>query len=75
MCMYLRGFGRIGVLFTAILIPPCHALATRVDLSNPLKALVATALSWSGLIVWTLSWFVLMPLFSALLAKSYRATT
>jgi uncharacterized membrane protein YwzB len=47
----------------------------RVDLSNPLTALIATALSWSGLIGWTLSWFVLMPLLSTLLAKSYRAVT
>jgi hypothetical protein len=47
----------------------------RVDLSNPLTALVATALSWSGLIIWTLSWFVLMPLFSTLLAKTYRTAS
>ena len=40
----------------------------RIDLSNPLTALVATCLSWSGLTIWTLSWFVLMPLFSWLLA-------
>lgn len=41
----------------------------RIDLSNPLTAIIATALSWSGLAIWTLSWFVLMPLFSWLLAK------
>lgn len=41
----------------------------RVDLSNPLAALVATGLSWSGLTIWTLSWFILMPLFAWLLAK------
>lgn len=46
----------------------------RNDLSYPLTALAAAALSWSGLIVWTLSWFVLMPLFSMLLAKGRRAT-
>jgi hypothetical protein len=40
----------------------------RIDLSNPLTAIVATGLSWSGLTIWTLSWFVLMPLFSWLLA-------
>jgi hypothetical protein len=40
----------------------------RIDLSNPLTAIVATALSWSGLLIWTLSWFVLMPLFGWLLA-------
>ena len=41
----------------------------RLDLSNPLTAIIATTLSWSGLTIWTLSWFVLMPLFSWLLAK------
>ena len=41
----------------------------RVDLSNPLTALIATGLSWSGLTIWTLSWFILMPLLSALLAR------
>lgn len=41
----------------------------RVDLSNPLTAMIAAGLSWSGLTVWTLSWFILMPLFSTLLAK------
>jgi hypothetical protein len=44
----------------------------RLDLSNPLTALVATGLSWSGLIIWTLSWFVLMPLFSFLLGRSTK---
>lgn len=46
--------------------------AARVDLSNPLTALVAMALSWSGLTIWTLSWFVLMPLFSVLLERHTR---
>lgn len=41
----------------------------RIDLSNPLTAIVATGLSWSGLTIWTLSWFVLMPLFSWFLAR------
>ena len=41
----------------------------RVDISNPLTAAVASALSWSGLIIWTLSWFILMPLFGVLLAR------
>lgn len=41
----------------------------RVDLSNPLSALVATGLSWSGLTIWTLSWFILMPLFAWLLGR------
>jgi hypothetical protein len=44
-----------------------------LDLSNPLTAFVASALSWSGLIVWTISWFVLMPLFSTVLGKVHRA--
>jgi uncharacterized membrane protein YqjE len=46
----------------------------RVDLSNPLTAIIATALSWSGLLVWTLSWFVFMPIFSLLLGRR-RART
>lgn len=41
----------------------------RVDLSNPLTAAIATCLSWSGLTIWTLSWFVLMPLFGWLFAR------
>ena len=41
----------------------------RVDVSNPLTAAIAAALSWSGLLIWTLSWFILMPLFSTLLAR------
>ena len=40
-----------------------------VDLSNPLTALIATALSWSGLTIWTVSWFVLMPLFAVVLGS------
>ena len=50
-------------------VKPSAEKAARIDLSNPLTALVATGLSWSGLTLWTLSWFVLMPLFSWLLAK------
>ena len=50
-------------------LKPSVGQIARVDLSNPLTAIVATALSWSGLTIWTLSWFVLMPLFSWLLAK------
>ena len=41
----------------------------RIDLSNPLTAIVATGLSWSGLTIWTLSWFVFSPLFSILLGR------
>jgi hypothetical protein len=44
----------------------------RIDLSNPLTALIATALSWSGLTIWTLSWFVLMPLLGFLLGRSAK---
>jgi hypothetical protein len=50
-------------------VKPFAEQAARIDLSNPLTALVATGLSWSGLTVWTLSWFVIMPLFSWLLAE------
>jgi len=50
-------------------LKPSVGQIARVDLSNPLTAIVATGLSWSGLTIWTLSWFVLMPLFSWLLAK------
>lgn len=46
---------------------PSAVQIARVDLSNPLAALVATGLSWSGLTIWTLSWFILMPLFAWLL--------
>src|ERR1039458_8207087 len=49
-------------------LQPSARQIARIDLSNPLTALVATGLSWSGLTIWTLSWFVLMPLFSWLLA-------
>lgn len=41
----------------------------RIDLSNPLTALIAAALSWSGLVIWTISWFVLMPLLAFLLGR------
>lgn len=41
----------------------------RIDLSNPLTAIIATGLSWSGLTIWTLSWFVFWPFFSVLLAR------
>ncbi len=50
-------------------LKPSVGQIARVDLSNPLTAIVATGLSWSGLTIWTLSWFVLMPLFSWLLAR------
>jgi hypothetical protein len=44
----------------------------RIDLSNPLTALIATALSWSGLTIWTLSWFVFMPVLGFLFGKSTK---
>jgi len=50
-------------------LKPSVEKIARIDLSNPLAALVATGLSWSGLTIWTLSWFILMPLFAWLLAK------
>lgn len=50
-------------------LKPSVEQIARVDLSNPLAALVATGLSWSGLTIWTLSWFILMPLFAWLLAR------
>jgi len=50
-------------------VKPTAEQAARIDLSNPLTALVATGLSWSGLTLWTVSWFVLMPLSGWLLAK------
>lgn len=55
-------------LTPAPLRPQAERMA-RVDLANPITAIVATALSWSGLTIWTLSWFVLWPLFSWLLGR------
>ncbi len=51
---------------------PSHPTAermARIDLANPITAVIATGLSRSGLTIWTLSWFVLWPLFSWLLAR------
>lgn len=50
-------------------LKPSAEQIARIDLSNPLTAMIATALSWSGVTIWTLSWLVLTPLFSWLLAK------
>lgn len=50
--------------------PTAAERIARVDLANPLTAIVATGLSWSGLTLWTISWFVFWPLFSLLLARS-----
>jgi len=41
----------------------------RIGLSNPLTATIATASPWSGLTIWTLSWFIFWPLLSVLLAR------
>ncbi|HEY6325251.1 MAG TPA: hypothetical protein VIW73_01870 [Candidatus Cybelea sp.] len=72
----LFGFAALRYAIAAGLAPRASRSAAeqiaRVDLSNPLTAAVAAALAWSGLTVWTLSWFVLMPLFSALLARTGR---
>lgn len=54
---------------------PAADRMTRIDLSNPLTAIIAMGLSWSGLTIWTLSWFVFWPLFSALLAKRKTSVT
>lgn len=48
---------------------------TRTDLGNPLTAVIAAALSWTGLTIWTLSWFILMPVFSMLLARRRPANS
>ena len=48
---------------------PTAVRMARIDLSNPLTATIATGLSWSGLTIWTLSWFVFWPLLSVLLAR------
>jgi hypothetical protein len=53
-------------------LKPSAEQFARVDLSNPLTALIATGLSWSGLTIWSLSWFILMPLLSTLLARLPR---
>jgi hypothetical protein len=76
----LFGYWSLRYAIHAGLIPPplrpAAEQASRIDLANPLTAIIATALSWSGLIIWTLSWFVLQPIFSVLLARgSKRATS
>jgi hypothetical protein len=70
----LLGYLALRYAIRAGLVPsnlkaPAERIA-RVDLSNPLTALIATALSWSGLTIWTLSWFVLMPVLGFLLGKT-----
>jgi hypothetical protein len=72
----LLGYLALRYAIRAGLVP--HALTAaaqrlaRIDLSNPLTALIATALSWSGLTIWTISWFVLMPLLGFLLGKTTK---
>jgi hypothetical protein len=53
-------------------LKPCAEQIARIDLSNPLTAIFATGLAWSGLTIWTLSWFVLTPLTCWLLARRRR---
>jgi hypothetical protein len=50
-------------------LKPSAEQIARIDLSNPLTAIIATALAWTGLTIWTLSWFVLTPLTWWLLAR------
>jgi hypothetical protein len=50
-------------------LKPSAEQIARIDLSNPLTAIVATGLVWTGLTIWTLSWFVLTPLICWLLAR------
>ncbi|HTV07025.1 MAG TPA: hypothetical protein VME86_16775 [Acidobacteriaceae bacterium] len=52
---------------------PTAERMVRIDLCNPLTEVVATALSWSGVTIWTLSWFVFWPLFGWLLARGRPA--
>ena len=49
-------------------LKPSAEQIARIDLSNPLTAIIAIGLAWSGLTIWTLSWFVLTPLICWLLA-------
>lgn len=52
---------------------PTAERITRIDLCNPLTAVVAIGLSWSGLTVWTFGWFIFWPLFNVLLARRRSA--
>lgn len=69
----LLGYIALRYAIHAELVPsplrPAAERMARIDLCNPLTAIIATGLSWSGLTIWTLSWFVLWPLFSWLLAR------
>lgn len=58
---------------TPLSLRPEAERIVRIDLSNPLTAVVAAALSWSGVKIWTLSWFVFWPLFGWLLARKRSA--
>jgi len=53
-------------------LKPSAEQIARIDLSNPLTAIIATGLVWTGLTTWTLSWFVLTPLICWLLARRKR---
>ena len=73
----LLGYVAARYAIRARLTPPDSRRAAnrmaRIDLSNPLTAAIATGLSWSGLTIWTLSWFVFWPLFSLLLARTQES--
>jgi hypothetical protein len=44
-----------------------------IGLSNPLAAIAAMFLSWSGNLIWTLSWFVLMPALEIYFGRTSRS--
>jgi hypothetical protein len=75
----LFGYWSLRYALRAGLVAPANRSAAqqieRVDLANPLTAVIAAALSWSGLVIWTLSWFVLWPIFGALLARGSKPAT
>ena len=69
----LLGYLAVRYAIHAGLTPPALRPAAertaRIDLCNPITAVIATGLSWSGLTIWTLSWFIFWPLFAVLLAR------
>ena len=44
-----------------------------IGLSSPVAAVAAMALSWSGSLIWTLSWFVQMPALEIYLGRTSRS--
>jgi len=61
----------IGAELTRPELRPAVEQIARTDLSNPLTAVVAAGLSWSGPLIWTLSW-CLIPVFAMFLAKGHK---